>query len=338
MAAAAEEERGAAAATEAADPCVALRLVAAAAWHVVQKRQADNLPRVLVLLEAVADAAPNLVHFRHFVKLRLGLQAKIVMEMLQNKQPHWKIYEAMDTYFPEKEPEPHPKATARDLKLVQTAQENFRVLVLGLLSDPDQLEKYVQEHLEHDYGEDFMRVVEELFHDYLWQLESALPEPCLQELLEAARIQGPSRPPQPDSVILSQYLTVMGYQGAEPPAPPATLRCPSPQDHEEEEEEGLRNPELQSSPLRTRRARRQPPCFREENSRRPQTDSQETDVVLDSSSEGDSSPFREVRRGPRMSSRQRRGWSVRRVNTSAPGTAPSSPHSRSTSAASGVSE
>uniref|UniRef100_A0A670KCD1 TERF1-interacting nuclear factor 2 N-terminal domain-containing protein n=1 Tax=Podarcis muralis TaxID=64176 RepID=A0A670KCD1_PODMU len=63
------------------DPCVALRLVAAAAWHVVQKQQVHDFPRVLALLAAVKEAAPDLVHFRHYAKLRLGLQAKVSLRV-----------------------------------------------------------------------------------------------------------------------------------------------------------------------------------------------------------------------------------------------------------------
>ncbi|KAJ6653074.1 hypothetical protein lerEdw1_010160 [Lerista edwardsae] len=202
--------------TAAVEPCVALRLVAAAAWHVVQERQIRNFPQVLALLDAVWEAAPSLVHYRHLAKLRLGLQAKVIMTMLQEEQPDGKIYTAVDTYFPENEPQSHPRVTAEDLKLVQAAQENFRDLVLGLLSDCRQREKYVQEHLETDYGAAFVQVVEDLFCDYLWQLESTLPEPCFQKvlgkhLLEAATIHGPHQA-SPDPDILSRYLTDMGYR------------------------------------------------------------------------------------------------------------------------------
>ncbi|XP_062993442.1 TERF1-interacting nuclear factor 2 isoform X2 [Elgaria multicarinata webbii] len=296
-----EEEEEEVAKAQAPDPCVALRLVAAAAWHVVRERQVHNFPRVLVLLEAVAEAAPNLVHFRHLIKLRLGLQAKIIMKMLQEQQPHWKIYDAIDSYFPEREPPPHPKATAQDLKLVQAAQDNFRDLVLGLLSDPTHLKNYVQDHLENDYGEAFLHVVEELFYDYLWQLESTLPEPCFQQLLEAACLQGPSQTPQPDSSILSRYLTAMGHRVAGLPAHPPYSSCSSPPLHMEEQEEGPRTPEpckMRSSPAGARRARSRPPCAREEDPVRPHAGNQETgeagDVVLDSSSEGGSSPFKKV--------------------------------------------
>uniref|UniRef100_A0A8D0HQG5 TERF1-interacting nuclear factor 2 N-terminal domain-containing protein n=1 Tax=Sphenodon punctatus TaxID=8508 RepID=A0A8D0HQG5_SPHPU len=202
------------------DSCASLRLVAAAAWHTVRERETRDYPRVLGLLGAVGEAAPNLVRYRHFAKLRLGLQAAVIMKMLQEEQPDGKVYDAVDMYFPEREPQIQPQATARDRKLVQEAQETFRELVLGLLRDRQRREEYVQDHLEADYGESFLRVVEELLYDYLWQMERALPEPCLPQLLEVAWTHSPApqplHPPQ-EIGVLSRYLSDMGYQ---PPASP----------------------------------------------------------------------------------------------------------------------
>ncbi|XP_058039287.1 TERF1-interacting nuclear factor 2 isoform X6 [Ahaetulla prasina] len=139
------DDRAGEAASEGPCGAVALRVVAAAAWHVVRGRRFADFPRVLTFLENVAEAAPELVPFQHLAKLRLGLQAKIVMNMLQEDQPQGKIYDAIDTYFPENEaPLHHSKATAKDLEMVQTAQENFRILILRLLSDSMQKDIYVQ--------------------------------------------------------------------------------------------------------------------------------------------------------------------------------------------------
>ncbi|XP_066484106.1 TERF1-interacting nuclear factor 2 isoform X2 [Tiliqua scincoides] len=284
------------------DPCIALRLVTAAAWHAVQERQVHSFPQVLALLDAVWEAAPGLVHYRHLAKLRLGLQAKVIMTMLQEELPDGKIYDAVDTYFPENEPQPHPNATAQDLKLVQAAQENFRDLVLGLLSDCRRREKYVQEHLETDYGATFVHVVEELFCDYLWELESTLPEPCFQELLEAASIYGPNQS-SPDPDILSRYLIDMGYQAIDSPAGTPSPGHSNPQ-CQSEEEGVLRTSEpsnQQSNPGRGRRWRSCSPSSQEENFQGNhsglhlpgiQEMGESGDIVMDSSSESGNSPFR----------------------------------------------
>ncbi|XP_063157687.1 TERF1-interacting nuclear factor 2 isoform X2 [Candoia aspera] len=298
------EEEGAAAAAAAAEgpaPAAALRLVAAAAWHVVRQRRAPDFARALAFLEAVGQAAPDLVPFQHLAKLRLGLQAKIIMNMLQEKQPHGKIYDALDAYFPESESQLHPKATAQDLELVQTAQENFRVLVLGLLSDSRHEEKYVQEHLENDYGESFLQVVEELFKDYLWQLEHTLPKPCFQQLLQAASIQGLSQPPQPSASILSQYLTAMGYQWAGCPEPSSSPHRSVSPCQCEEDSLGASQP-FSPPPGRGRRENCLS-CLSEENSQGHHAVHRQTDAagdfVPDSESEGGSSPFKGEYQGTR---------------------------------------
>ncbi|KAL8177168.1 UNVERIFIED_CONTAM: hypothetical protein K2H54_042814 [Gekko kuhli] len=296
---------GAAAEEEAAlDPSTALRLVAAAAWHTVREHRIQDFSRVLRLLEAVEDAAPELVHYRHLAKLRLGLQAKVIMNMLREAESDGEIYDAIDTYFPEQEPPPRPKATAHDLRLVRVARENFRDLVLGLLSDQRQRETYVQKHLENDYGKTFQSVVEELFYDYLWQLESTLPKPHFQQLLKAAHTPDNSQS-SPDPGILSRYLSDMGYQTTEFPAPPSSPGQSRPVCQSEDNlQQPLGTSEASRQPPNPHRSRRKRSC----PPRAPELDSpgnhtglrlpgdQETgepdDIVADSSGELESSPFK----------------------------------------------
>ncbi|XP_058039283.1 TERF1-interacting nuclear factor 2 isoform X2 [Ahaetulla prasina] len=283
------DDRAGEAASEGPCGAVALRVVAAAAWHVVRGRRFADFPRVLTFLENVAEAAPELVPFQHLAKLRLGLQAKIVMNMLQEDQPQGKIYDAIDTYFPENEaPLHHSKATAKDLEMVQTAQENFRILILRLLSDSMQKDIYVQKYLETDYGEAFVNVVEKLFCDYLCQLEHVLPEPQFQMLLEAASVQTPSQLPQPSATILNQYFSAVGYQRAgydePPPSPPPPSSAPR-QSGDEDPQTPPRSPQPDRS-----RSVDSPSCISEGDSHRQSSETTE-DLVPDSESEGSTSPF-----------------------------------------------
>ncbi|XP_015261852.1 PREDICTED: TERF1-interacting nuclear factor 2 isoform X2 [Gekko japonicus] len=295
---------GAAVEEEAAlDPCSALRLVAAAAWHTVREHRIQDFSRVLRLLEAVEDAAPELVHYRHLAKLRLGLQAKVIMNMLREAESDGKIYDAIDTYFPEREPPPHPKATAHDLKLVRVARENFRDLVLGLLSDQRQRETYVQKHLENDYGETFQSVVEELFYDYLWQLESTLPKPRFQQLLKAAHTPDPGQS-SPDPSILCRYLSDMGYQTTEfstPPCCPGQSRPVYQSEDNQQQQPGTSESRQPLNPHRSRRKRSCPPCAPELDSPGNHTGlrlpgdhetGEPDDIVADSSGERENSPFK----------------------------------------------
>ncbi|XP_067171090.1 TERF1-interacting nuclear factor 2 [Apteryx mantelli] len=127
-------------------PSVALRLALAGAWHVVRGRSLGQFPRVLGLLEAVGRAAPGAVRYRHGARLRLGLQAAVVVRMLQEAQPDGKVLDAVDSFFPEGETPAAAQghATPRDLAMVGEAQESFRDLVLALLGDRSRRAAYLQ--------------------------------------------------------------------------------------------------------------------------------------------------------------------------------------------------
>ncbi|XP_074713943.1 uncharacterized protein LOC141938825 isoform X7 [Strix uralensis] len=128
------------------DVSLSLRLVLAGAWAAVRSRSRGQFPRVLGLLEAVGRAAPGAVRFRHGARLRLGLQAAVVVQMLQEAQPDGKIFDAVDSFFPEGEvlAEGHGLATPQELAMVGEAQESFRELVLSLLADRGRRVAYLQ--------------------------------------------------------------------------------------------------------------------------------------------------------------------------------------------------
>ncbi|XP_063177946.1 TERF1-interacting nuclear factor 2 isoform X2 [Chroicocephalus ridibundus] len=213
-------------------PAVALRLSMAAAWRVVRGRSPARFPRVLALLEAVGRAAPGALHFRHAARLRLGLQAAVVVHMLQEARPAGKILDAIDTFFPEEEAAGggHGPASPRDLAMVGEAQESFREMVLGLLADPRRRDAYLQGPAREEYGEPFLEALERLFHECLERLESALPPPDLRQLQEVVWSHAPpGAPPPPDLPILSRYLADLGHAhcGHVPrplPDPPTRLR------------------------------------------------------------------------------------------------------------------
>ncbi|KAM3821777.1 TERF1-interacting nuclear factor 2 isoform 2-T2 [Vipera latastei] len=286
----------------AATAAVSLRVVAAAAWHVVRQRRFSDFPRVVTFLQSVAEAAPELVPFQHLAKLRLGLQAKIVMNMLKEDEPPGKIYHAVDTYFPENAtPLGHTTATAQDLKMVQKAHEQFRNLMLKLLRDCVEREIYVQEFLERDYGEAFVEAMEELFCDYLCQLEHLLPEPQFQQLLEAAGHQAHHQLPQPSATILNQYFTAIGYQPAGFAEPPSTPPHPSRAPRQSEDEDSPSSPPLSPQPGRSR-GEDSLSCISEGEFHRQSSVNSETaeDLVPDSESERSTSSFQGEYQGTRL--------------------------------------
>ncbi|XP_064359416.1 TERF1-interacting nuclear factor 2-like isoform X1 [Dromaius novaehollandiae] len=216
-------------------PSVALRLALAGAWHVVRGRSLGQFPRVLGLLEAVGRAAPGAVRYRHGARLRLGLQAAVVVAMLREAQPAGRVLDAVDSFFPEGEPPAAAQghATPRDLAMVGEAQESFRELVLALLGDRGRRAAYLQGAAGREYGEPFLRALERLFFEYLQRLESALPPPDLRQLQEAVWRHASPGPRPRELPILSRYLADMGHAPSGPlprplsPAPPPP-RTPGP--------------------------------------------------------------------------------------------------------------
>ncbi|XP_074991348.1 TERF1-interacting nuclear factor 2-like [Calonectris borealis] len=212
-------------------PSVALRVALAGAWHVVRGRSLGQFPRVLGLLEAVGRAAPGALRFRHSARLRLGLQAAVVVRMLQEAQPAGKVFDAIDSFFPEGEAPAagHAQATPQELAMVGEAQESFRELVLALLADRGRRAAYLQGPAEQEYGEPFLQALEGLFYEYLRRLESALPRPDVQQLHEVVWSHAPPGLLPRDLPILSRYLADMGHAQCGPVPRPLTAAAPTPE-------------------------------------------------------------------------------------------------------------
>ncbi|XP_071885885.1 uncharacterized protein [Anas platyrhynchos] len=195
-------------------PWVPLRLALAGAWHALRGRSLGQFPRVLRVLEAVGRAAPAALHFRHWARLRLGLQAAVVVRMLQEGQPDGRILDAIDSFFPEGDGAAlaaygHP--SPQDLELVEGAQENFRQLVLELLGDSRRRAAYLEDAAGRDYGEPFLQALESLFHEFLLRLESALPPPDVTQLQEVVWGQSGPGPRPRELPILRRYLADVGH-------------------------------------------------------------------------------------------------------------------------------
>ncbi|XP_077027043.1 TERF1-interacting nuclear factor 2 isoform X3 [Agelaius phoeniceus] len=145
-------------------PSPSLRLALAGAWWALRGRglsgrgpdgrglDGRGWGRLLALLEAVGGGAPALLRPRHRAGLTLGLKA----QMLQGRP------------------------------LVGVAEENFREQVLGILGSGRGLEAFLQE-----YGARFRRSLGNLFLEFLFRLESALPPPDLPQLDQLCRSHAP---------------------------------------------------------------------------------------------------------------------------------------------------
>ncbi|XP_004647522.1 TERF1-interacting nuclear factor 2 [Octodon degus] len=186
------------------------RFAAAASWRVVRGHCVEHFPRVLQFLHSLRAVAPGLVRYRHHERLCMGLQAKMVVEMILQGQPWAQVLSALDHHFPESGAvPPDPKATKRDLRKILEARETFRQQVKQLSEASLDLTSKLQE-LEEEYGEPFMAAVEKLFFEYLCQLERALPAVQAQQLQDVLSWMQPGVSVS-SSLVLNQYAADMGW-------------------------------------------------------------------------------------------------------------------------------
>ncbi|XP_008570534.1 PREDICTED: TERF1-interacting nuclear factor 2 [Galeopterus variegatus] len=187
-----------------------LRIAAAASWRVVCGRYVEHFPRVLEFLRSLRAAAPGLVRYRHHERLCMGLQAKVVVELILQGRPWAHVLNALNHHFPESAPVVRdPKATKQDLRKILEAQETFCQQVKQLSETPVDLASKLQE-LEQEYGEPFLAAMEKLFFEYLCQLEKALPTLQAQQLQDVLSWMQPGVSIT-SSPALSQYGVDMGW-------------------------------------------------------------------------------------------------------------------------------
>ncbi|XP_013365856.1 PREDICTED: TERF1-interacting nuclear factor 2-like [Chinchilla lanigera] len=186
------------------------RFAAAASWRVVRGRCVEHFPQVLQFLRSLRAAAPGLVRYRHHERLCMGLQAKVVVEMIVQGRPWAQVLSVLNRHFPESGPVPRdPKATKRDLRKILEARETFCQQVKQLSQAPVDVASKLQE-LEEEYGEPFMAAMEKLFFEYLCQLERALPAVQAQQLQDVLSWMQPGVSVS-SSLALSQYAADMGW-------------------------------------------------------------------------------------------------------------------------------
>ncbi|XP_069490078.1 TERF1-interacting nuclear factor 2 isoform X5 [Ambystoma mexicanum] len=192
------------------------QLAAAASWHVVRCRRVAQYPRVLEFLEMMYTAAPELVAYRHYAKLTLGLKALIVMNMIHQNNTKRSICVLVNTLFPD--PATHPYATQRDHMKISEAVNAFKGTVQGLPIDQESRQEYFKAELEKEYGEDFMVALEKLLKEYFVRLESTMRTPRIQELQESMKLIGyalrPREKPPSTLSILLRYFSDMGQHSA----------------------------------------------------------------------------------------------------------------------------
>ncbi|EHB03394.1 TERF1-interacting nuclear factor 2 [Heterocephalus glaber] len=224
------------------------RLAAAACWRVVRGRCVEHFPRVLQFLRSLRAAAPGLVRYRRHERLCMGLQAKMVVEMILQGQPWAQVLSVLNRHFPESAPAPpDPRATKRDLRKILEARETFCQHVKQLSEAPVDLASKLQE-LEQEYGDPFLAAMEKLFFEYLCQLEKALPAVEAQQLQDVLSWMQPGVSIT-SSLALSQYAADMGWPLPDPfVSGSMNLTEPMEQNHPQQSRPALHSPLPKAKP------------------------------------------------------------------------------------------
>ncbi|XP_078525405.1 uncharacterized protein LOC144798412 isoform X2 [Lissotriton helveticus] len=125
------------------DNSLNIRLVAAAVWAVVKRRDTEHFGKVLEFLHIVHQQVPDLVFYRHHAKLCAGLKGKLLLDMFLKMRCPLDILKALDNLFPEVLPE-DPFATPHDLWKVGQCYQEFRKFTFHLIRDDKFRTHYLQ--------------------------------------------------------------------------------------------------------------------------------------------------------------------------------------------------
>ncbi|XP_064873801.1 zinc finger and SCAN domain-containing protein 12-like isoform X2 [Oncorhynchus nerka] len=156
-----------------------LRLVSAALWQVVQRRDTMDYGLVEEFVTTVLEITPDLMSYREKAQLVMGLQAQLVLELCRSDhsadpetiQPHLSRMRTCIITHREKEIDTE----------VEASESNFLELVQTLLDDPLEREHFFQEVFPEEFGPMYDTALQTLMWEFLSRLEKLLPTPTFQQ-------------------------------------------------------------------------------------------------------------------------------------------------------------
>ncbi|XP_052327965.1 zinc finger protein 574-like [Oncorhynchus keta] len=156
-----------------------LRLVSAALWQVVQRRDTMDYGLVEEFVTTVLEITPDLMSYREKAQLVMGLRAQLVLELCRSDhsadpetvQPHLSRMRTCIITHREKEIDTE----------VEASESNFLELVQTLLDDPLEREHFFQEVFPEEFGPMYDKALQTLMWEFLSRLEKLLPTPTFQQ-------------------------------------------------------------------------------------------------------------------------------------------------------------
>ncbi|XP_061570318.1 uncharacterized protein LOC133423982 isoform X2 [Cololabis saira] len=157
-----------------------LRLMSACMWQVAQDRNVDQYGKLLDFITLVIKMVPELLKYKQRSQLILGLRARLILELLKNKeecskafQDHLLKFNQMDTSYMHEEEQDGA---------VEFSKVTFLELVQKLLSNESEKETFFKEVFPVQYGARFDTALQILVWEFFCQLEEFVPVPSFSRV------------------------------------------------------------------------------------------------------------------------------------------------------------
>ncbi|KAM9492881.1 uncharacterized protein ACWYII_004582 isoform 1-T1 [Salvelinus alpinus] len=273
-----------------------LRLVSAALWQVVQRRDVVDYGSVEEFVITVLDIVPDLMNYREKVQLIMGLRAQLVLKLLHSE--HLADSDIIQSHLNRMKT---CSITHRDNQVcdpdVEASESNFLKLIKTLLEDPIERERFFQNVFPEEFGPKYHSALQTLVWEFLSRLENLLPTPTLQQtaswfLPDPSVLEecGQSvRHPQPLRTLLQYHTNLSPVPHVE--ANDNHILSPSPRESFTDQAD----PEIQSEPLQTFMTIQSPSSYYFESEMTPSLDYRESQqgINLDRTANVDILPLNE---------------------------------------------
>ncbi|XP_036829221.1 uncharacterized protein LOC110524888 isoform X2 [Oncorhynchus mykiss] len=157
-----------------------LRLVSAALWQVVQRRDVMDYGLVEEFVVTVLDVVPDLMSYREKVQLIMGLRAQLVLKLLFSE--HLADSDTIQSHLNRMKT---CSITHKDNQIcdpeVEASESNFLKLIKTLQEDPVERERFFQNVFPGEFGPKYHSALQTLVWEFLSRLEKLLPTPTLQQ-------------------------------------------------------------------------------------------------------------------------------------------------------------
>ncbi|XP_064815481.1 zinc finger protein 263-like [Oncorhynchus masou masou] len=259
-----------------------LRLVSAALWQVVQRRDVMDYGLVQEFVVTVLDVVPDLMSYREKVQLIMGLRAQLVLKLLFSE--HLADSDTIQSHLNRMKT---CSITHRDNQIcdpeVEASESNFLELIKTLLEDPVERERFFQNVFPEEFGAKYHSALQTLLWEFLSRLEKLLPTPTLHQtaswfLPDPSVLEecGQSvRHPQPLRTLLQYHTNLSPDPHVE--ANDNHILSPSPRESSTDQAD----PEIQSEPIHTFMTIQSPASYCCESEMTPSLDYRESQRGID---------------------------------------------------------